>query len=359
MGLPQRTTYPLFTLPLTLPLLVLLGPACNDDMDGPVPPSNIIDQPVTTAPEPEPLPSEPPLRGPAKGDGTTELLRTVKDAAGVNRTYLVGVSWVGPSTQDRTSSQAVMFSPKDPVLGTAQALADTQGIDGIAAFGDMIPSWQDGPTAGSHATVAPFVRCTRIDNRMRCGPCDALAEDPSQTKLCWDTQADFQAGLWQDLADRLGMTAQQIQALPHQIVTAEPYQAAPFQVGTCKLSGGNIREYQVLRNDRILKDGQVIAFSHAGLDGADRVVRTALRTSDLGFPQTGGQVVQATGFPPLMKGADQVPGPYAVGTWCEAVDAWCQSVTGGCTYTVKQLHYPGPAASNLATFAPSSGTEKQ
>lgn len=354
MGLPQRTTHPLFTLPI----LLLLGSACNDDMDGPVPPSDMIDKPVTTA-KPAPQPAEPPLRGPALGDGTTELHRTVKDAAGINRTYLVGVSWVGPSTKDQTASTMIMFSPPDPVLATAQAVADTQGVDGIAAFGDMIPSLQDGPTAGAHATVAPFVRCRRVDDRMRCHPCDALAKDPSQTTLCWDTQDDFQAGLWQDLADRLGMTAEQIQAVPHQVVTSDPYQPTPFQVGTCKLSGGNIREYQVVRNDRILKDGGVIAFAHAGLDGASRVVRRALRTADLGFPQTGGQVVQATGFPPLMKGAEQVPGPYAVGTWCEAVDAWCTSVTGGCTYTVQRLHYPGPVAPTPAAPAPSSGSAEQ
>lgn len=324
-------------------LLALFLCACVDDTSGPIPPPEMQPPPEpviepTPAPEPQ-VEQARPVRAPAWGDGTTELRRTVERGEGGATDYLVGVSWVGPDPDGMLIHHSIMFQPGQ--LVAAGPDAQDENLDGIDAYGDLIPAWQDGTAVGPHAKLTPFVRCQVEDERTRCRPCDALADDPSQAQICWPDQPSFTDGIWQAIGDRIGMTADQVRAVPHQEAISAPFQRGDFSVGVCKLGGAEVTEYQVARNDRVLKDTKVIAFSHIAIDRSDRVLRQVVVKPQVGFPHTGGMLVQTTGVLPLMKGESQIPGPYAVGTWCDAMDAWCTSVADGCSYSVETLRYPG------------------
>lgn len=333
-------------------LILSLFLACGEDSAPPAPPPKMTPPPPKEEEKVEEAPPAPTAaRPPQWGDGTTELRRGVT-TDGSEREYLVGIAWTGPDAAGQTVEQRILF--RNPELLPPGPERKDENLDGILASPHLVPSWEDGAEAGPHAKVAPFVRCEVEDERTLCRPCDALTDDPTASQVCFVDLGAFQAGIWQALADRLNLPVEQVRALPHQVATATMPQVGDFSVDTCTLGAADLQEFQVRRNDRVLKDTKLIALSHAGMMGDTRVVRQVVARDEAGFPHRGGLLVQTTGFLPLMQGNDQVPGPYGVEHWCKSAAGWCAQVDSGCEYSLRTYSFSGdgtPVPSPAATPA--------
>ncbi|MCK6504244.1 hypothetical protein L6R53_12720 [Myxococcota bacterium] len=323
--------------------LLILGLflACEEDSGPATPPPAMTPPPPKeeAAPVEEAPPAQTAARPPQWGDGTTELRRSVATDDGAERDYLVGVSWTGPDAVGQTVEQRIIF--RAPDLLAAGPERKDESLDGILSTPHLVPSYEDGADVGPHVKVSPFVRCEVVDERTSCRPCDALTDDPTLSRVCFADQAAFQAGIWQALADRLGLPVDQVQAIPHQVATSAPIRVGDFAVDVCAMGAADVTEYQVRRNDRVLKDTRLIALSHAAITADGRVVRQVVSREEAGFPHHGGLLVQTTGFLPLMAGNDQVPGPYGVEQWCQAAAGWCAQLDDGCEYSLRSFSFAG------------------